>query len=161
MANGYKLEDVATAMRKLWGGDSLALKDQERKRGKSLGKIMVNEPYEEPTVWNNTEENDSYSPRLMKLALRKARPFLKLLVRLSEDPECFANFQEVRKLRYSEARKALDKARTSRGFYPSAKHSVASELPLVVRPRSSDQFQERQSPVSETFVRSYPVRAVP
>ena len=126
VANGYKLEDVATAMRKLWGGDSLALKDQERKRGKSLGKIMVNEPYEEPTVWNNTEENDS-SPEADEASLEEGQAIFEAaceaLAENPEDPECFANFQEVRKLRYSEARKALDKARTSRGFYPSAKRS--------------------------------------
>ena len=38
-----------------------------------------------------------------------------------EDETCWANFQDAKKMFYKDARKALDRNRVNRGFYPNTK----------------------------------------
>ena len=40
----YKLEDIYATMRSLWSGDSLPVKDVERKRAKATNRVMIKEP---------------------------------------------------------------------------------------------------------------------
>ena len=130
VAAGYKLEDIYTAMRKLWSGDTLAQKDSEKKKAKSLGKVLhadVDEPRaseDANTPADEAEEELGDHDEIEGI-------FEALCEELAEDPmnpEILANFKEVRKMRYSEARKALDKARTNRGFWPHGRKEDSRRL---------------------------------
>ena len=126
VAASYKLEDISNAMSKLWSGESLALKDLEKKKLKASGRIMLNEPSDDQpaSAWFEEDagldsEQDGFQEWEEVDVL-----FEEAAVALAENPtdaECMANFQEAKaqKVKYRDARKALDKARTSRGFYPN------------------------------------------
>ena len=124
VAKTYKLDDVVQAMRQMWGGDSLALKDVERKKNKQAGRIMMNEPDNQTeTAWigisqdpPDEEASEETAPENFDILFEEA---CLAMEENPDDPTVFANFQEMRKLRYPEARKALDRNRTSRGFFPS------------------------------------------
>ena len=130
VAASYKLEDISAAMTKLWSGDSLAQKDQERKKLKTNGRILINEPSEETpaTVWFDDEaglESEKGETEVDEWMIM----FEEAADALAEnptDPECLANFQEVKKMRYQDARKALDRSRTARGFYPNRRPEARS-----------------------------------
>ena len=124
IAKTYKLEDVVQAMRQMWGGDSLAQKDVERKKNKQAGRIMMNEPdTQTETAWMGVSQ-DPHDEETLEETLPENFDILfeeacMALEESPDDPAVLANFQEMRKLRYPEARKALDRNRTSRGFFPS------------------------------------------
>ena len=124
IAKTYKLEDVVQAMRQMWGGDSLAQKDLERKKNKQAGRIMMNEPdTQTETAWMGVSQ-DPHGEETLEETLPENFDILfeeacMALEESPDDPAVLANFQEMRKLRYPEARKALDRNRTSRGFFPS------------------------------------------
>ena len=63
VAQTHKLEDINATMRKLWSGDSLAQKDQEKKRAKNVSRVMMNEltPCEEETVYNTCHRHTGRS----------------------------------------------------------------------------------------------------
>ena len=130
-ANSYKIEDVMAALRRMWGGESLAEKDLEKKRRAGSAKTYLATPEPEGgdgAIWasaspedENEDLNDENPDELQawfddSLEAYLARP---------EDEEVFANFQEVRN-RFANARKSLDRARTGRGFYPNNKGSGKS-----------------------------------
>lgn len=141
VAQTYKLEDINATMRKLWSGDSLAQKDQEKKRAKNASRAMMNEPNpcEEETVFLGQDDPsldfDESSEKDWTVLFEEA---CDALVDQPNDPEVLANFKEVRRMKYTEARKALDKSRTSRGFYPNKRFSNDTG-----RPRNSG-FQKEQ-----------------
>ena len=102
----YKLADVQTALRKMWGGDSLVIKDQERKR---LGKAYLNisEEYdaEDETqqsdggVWWNDDlpehqENPDEERSEVEIWFEEA---LAAFQDQPEDEVILANFQEAKK----------------------------------------------------------------
>ena len=121
----YKVDDVMKALRKMWGGDSLTLKDQERKRHGNANRAYVveeadNGEYPESSVWwtEDDEHGDDEPDEETEVWFEDA------LEALSEDPTdeaVLANFQEAKKAFYKDARRALDQSRVNRGFYPNNK----------------------------------------
>ena len=123
VAATYKLEDIYTAMRKLWGGEALALKDQERKKAKLNKTFAMDEVDGECAVLGHDEhhdpEDDEPNVEEEEDAQLLYEAACEALFNDPSDPAVLANFQEARKMRYSDARKALGRARTSRGFFPN------------------------------------------
>ena len=123
-AASYKLPDVWAALRKMWGGDSLVIKDQERKRsGKAfVAATLENETEEEwepsSVWWNDPEEGPDEEPEDDGGAEIWFEEALEALQGSPNDEVILANFQEAKKAFYKDARKALDQSRVSRGFYP-------------------------------------------
>ncbi|CAL1141395.1 unnamed protein product, partial [Cladocopium goreaui] len=134
-AKNYQLDEVCRAMRQLWGGDSLALRDQERKKAKNNVKVLMNEPNtpDDNGIWlgspdlDGEEVNHEDDPDLTEDEISVL--FDEACEALHEDPTnpvVLANFQEMKKLKYTEARKALDRSRTARGFFPNSTRSSTS-----------------------------------
>ena len=125
-SSSYKLEDVMNSLRKMWGGDSLTAKDSERKRSYASKTYMAtndeDEEYDEESSilmnqheeeeLNQEEEQTGESYTLYEEAMNA-------MIENPEDEQCWANFQEAKKLFYKDARKALDRSRVTRGFYPT------------------------------------------
>ena len=120
VAASYKLTDISAAMTKLWGGLALSQKDAERKKMKATGRIMMNEPDDDQHAWfEDTTLPDSDSGEQLEDIMTMYEEAAEALAESPGDPEILANFQEIKKIKYKEARKALDRSRVSRGFYPS------------------------------------------
>ena len=121
--SSYRLPDVLTALRKMWGGDSLAVKDCERKRA---GKAYVNiaedpDPEEtyEPGVWWNEDDEPADEPEEDREAIETwFEESLAAVQHQPEDEQILANFQEAKRAFYKHARRALDQSRVNRGCYP-------------------------------------------
>ena len=103
----YKLKDVMDVLRAMWSGGGLASRDAELKAKKQTGgqTFTVEEvnSFDEP----NDPSDDSHEEHEILDWLEEA------VAAVAADPtdgEVLANFRD--------ARKALDQARTSRGFYP-------------------------------------------
>ena len=121
-APSYKLPDIWAALRKMWGGDSLAVKDMERKKsGKAfLAAAQDNdadEEWEPSSVWWNKKEDEAAA----ELDETEGNDiwFMEALQSSPTDEVILANFQEAKKTFYKEAHKALDQSRVGRGFYPA------------------------------------------
>ena len=110
-AETYKLEDVFAALKKMWSGGGLSLRDQERKK-KTTQAYMVDEPeFEEPSALLGTDgDEDSEGVEEIAEATGWFQEALEALVEEPAEAMVEANFRD--------ARKALDQARTARGFYP-------------------------------------------
>lgn len=120
VAASYKLPDISTAMTKLWSGTALSQKDAERKKMKATGRIMMNEPDEEQHAWfEESGVPESESGEADEDIMTMYEEAAEALAESPNDPEVLANFQEVKKFKYKEARRALDRSRVSRGFYPN------------------------------------------
>jgi hypothetical protein len=119
----YKLEDVYGSMRKLWGGDALPLKDAERKKIKSASRVLMvdDDTGEFPILAAEDDEEDEYEPNDHDEVHAMYEEAAEALLADPTNPEVLANFQETKKLKYTEARRALDRARTSRGFFPKGR----------------------------------------
>ena len=123
----YKLDDVMKALRKMWGGESLAFKNQERKRsgGPSRAYLVEDEAESEQagdSIWWNDDDEAEEDEQVDENEIW----FEEALEALQEDPTdetVLANFQEAKKAFYKDARKALDQNRVNRGFYPAGKGS--------------------------------------
>ena len=134
-ASSYKLDDVLGALRKMWGGESLSHRDKEHRKGSSHRAYVNVTSYEGDTTWKSeapsvlmneadyeddlaAEEEqveDSYVMYEDALNAMMSSP------EDSEDETCWANFQDAKKMFYKDARKALDRNRVNRGFYPNTK----------------------------------------
>lgn len=126
----YKLEDVMKAMRKMWGGDSLAQRDVERKRHHANKTYMnamdsiASETAMSETAWMNSQDHEeNLEPNEdTHDDLDESQAWMEQATEAyAEDPSsetAFANFQEAKANLYKEARKALDKHKTARGFFP-------------------------------------------
>ena len=124
----YKLADVMIALRKMWGGDSLAIKDQDRRRTAKafLADTATGEEDDETEQdpagiwWEEDAGNDDVSqdeePGESEICFEEA---LAALGESPNDETCLANFQEAKKAFYKDARKALDQSRVNKGFYPN------------------------------------------
>ena len=123
-ASTYKLDDVMAALRKMWGGDSLSLKDQERKKsGKAYVATNPEDGEDDETAWWNDANEE---PDHDEMAEQESNEiwFEQALEALQEDPMnelVLANFNEAKRAFYKDARKALDANRVNRGFYPNQK----------------------------------------
>ena len=142
VAASYKLDDISNAMSKLWSGDTLAQKDAERKKQKA-SRIMMSEPNDDApaSAWFDEDAGLEIEDTLAEIEEVESR-FDEAAFALAEqptDPECLANFQEAKnqKMRYKDARKALDRNRTSRGFYPNRRsddrRSESTSQPVCFR----------------------------
>ena len=114
-ADSYKLEHVLSALHRMWSGGGLALKDHEKKKKQNGHTLLVDEENtsestpQEDGIYYDEEYYDEPSYELDEAAAW----FHEVSIAFNEtpdDPEIYASFQE--------ARRALDKARVSRGFYP-------------------------------------------
>ena len=115
-AETYKLEDIMSALHRMWSGGGLAAKDQERKKRKEAsGHAMhIESPVVEKINYGNEEEGEE--PNLpgddeedSELAAWYQES-LEAFIEEPEDAEVLANFRD--------ARRALSEAKTARGFYP-------------------------------------------
>lgn len=117
VADGYKLEEVYGAMRKLWSGDSLMTKDMEKKKRLGSTKIMMVDEGPEQAVHAATLVNDEDNePNDGEDADEVYEAMGEEWMDDETSPEVLAAFQ---KMKYKEARQALVKARTNRGFFPT------------------------------------------
>lgn len=112
-ADTYKMDDVIAALQKMWSGGGLAAKDAEvkqRKRSTSQAMLVEDPETEEIFQCLDGEEDD-----LLTLELSEAATWyqeaLSNFTANPEDSEILATFKE--------ARRALDQAKTARGFYPT------------------------------------------
>ena len=120
-ASSYKLEDVMKTLHTMWSGASLSQRDAELKRRRQGNGNYLCEPgTEEAEIYQQgmemSTEPDEETEELESAAgwYQSARA---AFLEEPEDNEVLANFRD--------ARKALDKARTSRGFYPVANPNQA------------------------------------
>ena len=128
-AKTYRLEDVLNALRRMWGGESLGAKDQERRKRNNPAKTYVAVEDEETNsaIWamDDAGEEDEHGEDDPDWEGSQIL-FEDSLESLLQDPGnegIYANFQEAKQRLYRDARRSLDKARTSRGFYPKGKGS--------------------------------------
>lgn len=114
-ADSYKLDEIVKTLQKMWSGGGLAEKDKEMKRRRGGQALMVDEPMngEDGECYQQTEEkreeDDVEDEELEEVATWYQDAYV-ALVDEPDDHEVLANFRE--------ARRALDQARVSRGFYP-------------------------------------------
>ena len=124
-ASSYKLEDVMAALRKMWGGESLVHKDQERRRTTAAGRAYygneeADDEEDDSAVWwaddeEMTEEDEAAENEVWFEEASEA------FLANPSDEAALANFQEAKRAFYKDARKALDQSRVNRGFYPNNK----------------------------------------
>ena len=124
-SSSYKLEDVMTALRKMWGGESLVQKDQERKRSSAAGRAYFgneegDEDEADQSVWWADDEDSSEDDEAAdnEVWFEEATEALQAN---PTDESVLANFQEAKRAFDKDARKALDQSRVNRGFYPGTK----------------------------------------
>ena len=116
-AETYKLEDIMSALHRMWSGGGLAAKDQERKKRKETsGQAMhvespvldkVSYGVEEEEVVHVNPEGDGDEESELATWFQES---LEAFIDEPEDAEVLANFRD--------ARRALSEAKTARGFYP-------------------------------------------
>lgn len=109
-AGSYKMDDVMQAIKVMWGSGGLATRDHEMKsRSGGTGKA-----YTLDDVAQSEENEDEHTVLEVDEEMDELQAWHDdALAAFAEDPvdsEILANFRE--------ARKALDQARTSRGFFP-------------------------------------------
>ena len=126
-AKTYKLEDVMSALRRMWGGESLGSKDQERRKHNGAVKAYVALEEEEESstgVWATDEAGEGpegEGDQEWEDTQILFEDSLESLLQEPGDETVYANFQEAKQRLYADARRSLNKARTSRGFYPKGK----------------------------------------
>ncbi len=119
-SESYKLEAVVEALKKMWSGGGLCTRDQERKKRRDgqtylAGGEKAGEEESEHTVFHaddGFEATDPPEDDLQELEEATAwfQDSLEAVLEEPTDGTVLANFKE--------ARRALDQARTARGFYP-------------------------------------------
>ena len=130
-AKSYKLEDIMGSMRQMWGGDSLAQRDRDRKKSSGGRAYLatcdghdeeVSHPDEHVLLAQQEQEEQASEEEEQFLECQAW--FEEASASVAEQPDyeqVWANFQEAKQRFYKEARKALDRNRVNRGFYPSSK----------------------------------------
>lgn len=114
-ADSYKLDEIIKTLQKMWSGGGLAEKDKEMKRRKGGQALLVDDPQtgEDGECYQQQEERkeeEAAEDDELEEATAWYQEAYVALVDDPEDHEVLANFRE--------ARRALDQARVSRGFYP-------------------------------------------
>ena len=115
-ASSYKLEDVMASLQKMWGGESLAEKHQEKKRRAGAAKTAPESNAMDNAVWASQEPEDHEDLNPEEVFDESLEAYM------MEDPEneeVYVAYQEAKHRFYKDARRSLDKARASRGFYPT------------------------------------------
>ena len=122
----YKLPDVLQALQKMWGGESLVARDQERHAsGKSKACLAMDDDDEDADselVWYEEAKPGAES---LGESLEENEAWLEeafaAFTEQPQDASILANFQDAKKAFYKDARRALDQSRINRGFYPGSK----------------------------------------
>lgn len=111
-ADSYKLDDILTALKKMWSGGGLSLRDAERKKTRGSGTFVAEEVDSEGHQVFGAEDEEDGEDEDLQFAETTARyqESLEALLEEPEDVQILANFKE--------ARRAVEQARNSRGFYP-------------------------------------------
>ena len=130
-AESYSLRHVENAIKMMWSGGGLALRDQERKKFKSLGKAYV---AHEPSSTGQGDDSEEYEPVFASAApdapdddTEQYEEIAAAFLEAPEDEDLLIAFQEAKKkIQYKEARKMLTKSRTNRDFYPLSSSSSSS-----------------------------------
>jgi hypothetical protein len=112
-AKTYRIEDIEGAIKKMWSGGGLSLKDQERKKWKGLSKsyVVQDEP-SPPGIYEveedtGVDEDDEDQEQLEDIA--------SAMLENPEDESLLIAYQDAKKkMQYKEARKMLAKTRVSR-----------------------------------------------
>ena len=128
-ASSYKLDDVLGALRKMWGGESLSHRDKEHQKGSSHRAYVNVTSYEDDTtcspsvLMNEADYEDDLAAEEEQVedSYVMYEDALNAMMSSPEDETCWANFQDAKKMFYKDARKALDRNRVNRGFYPNSK----------------------------------------
>lgn len=111
-AEDYKEDTVWKALHRMWSGDGLAQKDNEKKRQGVSKTYHASEMEEESEILQADSLEDSDAVDLEEAV----EWYQDAQQQMLSEPDCgevLANFRE--------ARKALDRARTARGYYPTRK----------------------------------------
>ena len=111
-ADSYKLDDILTALKKMWSGGGLSLRDAERKKTRGSGTFVAEEVDSEGHQVFGAEDEEDGEDEDLQFAETTAwyQESLEALLEEPEDVQILANFKE--------ARRAVEQARNSRGFYP-------------------------------------------
>lgn len=125
-AESYGLTTVENAIKTMWSGGGLALRDAERKRLKTLKAYMAWDKSEGGSVYASESMDgwgDGGDPDEDADSDEQAQEqFEETLTAYLEDPEndelLIAYQDGKKKMQYREARKLLTKSRTSREYYP-------------------------------------------
>ena len=128
-ANSYRLDDVWSALRRMWGGDSLTVKDMERRKLKTYMATVTDVEVEGGGEGTGIWWNDADAPEESEAAEDEPPEssdvwFEEALEAYHADPTdgaVYENFQEAKKAFYKDARRALEQHRVNRGFYPGSK----------------------------------------
>ena len=112
-AEDYKEETVWKALHRMWSGDGLTQKDNEKKR-QGASKAYLSNDMEDESEILQAEALDEDAEELEE-AIEWYQEAQQQMLAEPDCGEVLANFKE--------ARKALDRARTSRGYYPMKKQS--------------------------------------
>ena len=111
-ADSYRLEHVLQALNRMWSGGGLSVKDAEKKRRNGGKTFMLDhfeeeeeETYETEEIYVNEEDNYE-----MVAAAEWFHEVNAAFMENPDDEQIFASYQE--------ARKALDRGRMARGYYP-------------------------------------------
>ena len=106
-ASSYALEDILAALNLMWSGDSLVQRDADaRRRRKDHGSYMCEENGGNE-IFQNTDEGWLYGADDHDETMTWYQDAKTALL---AEPDVLANFRD--------ARRALDQARTARGYYP-------------------------------------------
>ena len=113
-ATSYALDDVLSALNTMWSGGSLALRDAEHRRRRKENGSYLTEETPETEIYQTGEKDwtvDEESQDAVEGdALTWYQEAKAALIEEPDDELVLANFKE--------ARRALDQARTARGYYP-------------------------------------------
>ena len=129
-ASSYKVEDALTALRLMWSSGGLGSRDAELrpKKTQSGHAYHQDEGQHQQELAQETEEMDE----IYELEEWCDDATADLLANTEDNAEILANFKE--------ARRALDQARTARGFYP-------------VRPPGQSQFKGKASQSTKVYTK--------
>ena len=131
-ASSYKVDDVLTALRLMWSSGGLGSRDAELRPKKTLAAGQAyhqDEVIDKPEADMDGEETEE----IFELEEWCEDATAELLADTEDSAEVLANFKE--------ARRALDQARTARGFYP-------------VKPPGQGQFRGKASQSMRSYARS-------
>ena len=141
-AESYSLRHVENAIKMMWSGGGLALRDQERKKFKSLGKAFV---AQESSYTGQGEDSEEYEPVFANTApdepdddIEQYEEIAAAFLEALEDEDLLIAFQEAKKkIQYKEARKMLTKSRTNRDSFPMASSSTSKPSKGMGKGKSS------------------------
>lgn len=128
-AESYKLEHVTAALQKMWSGGGLGAKDMElkqRRKNNSSPAMHIEEDVPDDEVYLGADD-DEEDMEMMELT-EAATWYQEAMNNFLQDPE-----DKTILATFKEARKALDQAKTARGFYPTTNPNAGGRFNSGVR----------------------------